>query len=220
MKPTVSLTFDDGLPCQIDCALSILNRRGLRGTFFLPVESKTYPLITLPWQRAADKGHEIGSHTMRHRKAAEYRHSRQDLNYEIGKSKTELERIFSTTVTSFCYPFTDAFPELQETVRLCQYSQARGGRGATATASKLFNNGNFLNVPCYHVGPYTVGQATTWAEEVEDARGWLTLMFHGVGGTSADWDNISSEQFEHLLDAFEHVEVKTFADGAAEARKG
>ena len=35
MQSTVSLTFDDGLRCQFQSALPILNSHGMRATFFL-----------------------------------------------------------------------------------------------------------------------------------------------------------------------------------------
>jgi peptidoglycan/xylan/chitin deacetylase (PgdA/CDA1 family) len=83
MQSLISLTFDDGLRCQFDRALPILNSHGLPATFFLVANGdrvlkdglshprwrktnwskKDVQLFT----RMIQQGHEIGSHSVHHR---------------------------------------------------------------------------------------------------------------------------------------------------------
>lgn len=201
MKPAISLTFDDGLPCQIGHALPILNQRGLAATFFLIVNSPyDTEFRTEVWKDAVKRGHEIGSHSVNHRKAAEM--SPAEAHKEVADSKRILEERLQAPVTSFCYPFTDAPAHVQDPVRSL-YKQARGGRIARADKFVVRGDGaNLWNVPCFHVGPGTMNKYELPAiiHAAIERKAWATLMFHGVGPDGTQWDNITSEQFAGLCD--------------------
>lgn len=210
----VSLTFDDGLPCQRDFALPVLNSHRVPATFFLPSNSEEYPMRPW-WKDFSQNGHEVGSHSVTHRKAATL--TPADMDYETGTSRNALEQVYGIpAVVSYCYPYTDAPQSLQASVRRAAYTQARGGRGARDDKFLTPGDGvNLFNVPSFHVGPYTVPLADKWAEEAQKRNAWVVLMLHGVGDPRA-WDNISTFDFEKLINAFKNwgVEFKTFAEAA------
>lgn len=220
MKPTVSLTFDDGLPCQAKYALPILDRFGAKATFFLPVDSAEYPVDFKTWKQAAENGHEIGSHSMTHRKAAQL--TAEDCIYETRQSQSDLTRLFGIPVVqSYCFPYTDAPAPLQTATKKF-YDQARGGRGARQ--DKYYQKAsevNFYNVACLHVGPTTIANCWDWAKEARNRKAWVVLMLHGVGQPGT-WDNIEPEQLDELVRCFAEAgcDIKTFADGADAIRKG
>ena len=61
----VSLTFDDGMGSQLAVAIPLLDKYGLQGSFYVnPREN--YREQLLPWQAAAQAGHEMGNHTVNH----------------------------------------------------------------------------------------------------------------------------------------------------------
>lgn len=62
----ISLTFDDGLDCHLDKAVPILERHGLRGTFYVPVGGEEFERRHADWQTAARAGHELGNHSIFH----------------------------------------------------------------------------------------------------------------------------------------------------------
>jgi len=78
-KPSlVSLTLDDGLRCQFERGVPILDRYGFPGTFFVianrqPKHEDKWPKIEWHEQdismlrEMARRGHEIASHTVNHR---------------------------------------------------------------------------------------------------------------------------------------------------------
>jgi len=63
-RAAVSLTYDDGLDSQLANAAPQLEAHGFRGTFFLTEENMEARLDD--WVALAERGHEIGDHTMTH----------------------------------------------------------------------------------------------------------------------------------------------------------
>ena len=61
----IALTFDDGPhPYKTDAVLNILEKHGVRATFFVVGENVSY--YPEPLRRAVALGHEIGNHTYHH----------------------------------------------------------------------------------------------------------------------------------------------------------
>jgi peptidoglycan/xylan/chitin deacetylase (PgdA/CDA1 family) len=65
-KAVVCLTFDDALAEHLDVAMPIMERHGLRGTFFVNVGSPDFTARLQDWTDAAKRGHELGNHTVFH----------------------------------------------------------------------------------------------------------------------------------------------------------
>lgn len=203
----LSLTFDDGLACQLRHAVPSMDARGLKGTFFLAADAVNYPIDIPAWRRVAQNGHEIGSHSKTHRKAATL--SEFECQREAVESKRYLQAVFETPVPSFCYPYTDAPEKLQKEVRRF-YKQARGGR--VAREDKYITGGdgvNLHNVPCFHVngGCIESGEAFEWIAEAEDRAAWIVLMLHGVG-EAGQWDNVPGPEFQRLIETL-HDRMKS-----------
>ncbi len=62
----VTLTFDDALDVHLDAAMPIMERSGLRGTFFVNVGDASFAKRHLDWIAAAARGHELGNHSVFH----------------------------------------------------------------------------------------------------------------------------------------------------------
>lgn len=69
----LSLTFDDGLPSHLSTVIPELDRRGLRGTFYLNPRGSEDESSPTSWRRqleawlpAARIGHEMGNHSLNH----------------------------------------------------------------------------------------------------------------------------------------------------------
>lgn len=65
-KAVVCLTFDDALAEHLDVAMPIMERHGLRGTFYVNVGSPDFTSRQKDWAAAAARGHELGNHTVFH----------------------------------------------------------------------------------------------------------------------------------------------------------
>lgn len=66
MTALVSLTFDDALDQHLDQAIPILESCGLLGTFYAHISAPSLALRTSAWRAAAERGHELGNHTIFH----------------------------------------------------------------------------------------------------------------------------------------------------------
>ena len=62
----MSLSFDDGLDVHLDQAIPRLDRHGLGGTFYVPLNAPSIANRHREWQAAASRGHELGCHTLFH----------------------------------------------------------------------------------------------------------------------------------------------------------
>lgn len=190
-RAALSLTFDDALPSQLEFAVPAMDAFGIRGTFFCVTDCAQYPLDVHGLRKIIKSGHEIGSHSVGHHKAATL--TAKNATWEAQESKRVLENHFDVNVESFCYPYTDAPTLLQNAVRDAGYKQARGGRCAREYKYVRPGDGlNFFNTPCYHVDNacFERGDVDGWLDEVLTLRSWVTLMFHGVGTNGNDWDNV------------------------------
>src|SRR5262245_13337281 len=63
-RAAVSLSLDDALVSQADAGLPILDRNGVRATFYL--SPGNVPERLEAWRNAVTSGHEMGNHTMTH----------------------------------------------------------------------------------------------------------------------------------------------------------
>lgn len=200
-RAALSLTFDDVLPCQLSYAVPKMNEYGIQGTFFaIAGGNQEYPLDVSGVRKIVPFGHEVGSHSVRHLKAATLNAS--SARYETAESKRILENHFAVPVESFCYPYTDAPGFLQDAVRDAGYKQARGGRVARRDKYIVPGDGlNFLDVPCFHIndGSFEHGAVEAQVYAALERGAWLTLMFHGVGPKASDWDNVFPSTWEPFM---------------------
>jgi peptidoglycan/xylan/chitin deacetylase (PgdA/CDA1 family) len=65
-KAAVNLAYDDALDSQLDNAIPTLNKYNLKGTFYINVDSHTLTSRLAEWRTAAEKGHELGNHSIFH----------------------------------------------------------------------------------------------------------------------------------------------------------
>jgi peptidoglycan/xylan/chitin deacetylase (PgdA/CDA1 family) len=109
-KPGILLTFDDGLSTNYDMALNVLDKYNICGWFFISPElvgkdagfnlNETY----MNWDQIKElsKNHEIGCHTMTHRRLVK-NIPLSILKHEILDSKKEIELNINRSVHSFCW---------------------------------------------------------------------------------------------------------------------
>ena len=116
-------SWDDGHPLDEKLA-ELLERRGFRGTFFVPIRnSEGLPVIGASALRALSLRHEIGSHTLDHT----YLHGipRDVVRRQVCDGKTELEDLLGQSVAGFCYPGGRYDSETVAIVRAAGFAFAR-----------------------------------------------------------------------------------------------
>jgi peptidoglycan/xylan/chitin deacetylase (PgdA/CDA1 family) len=233
-KPAlVSLTFDDGLRCQFEQAVPILDRYGFPATFFLV--ANTDPIFTdgraenhgFKWRKIAwnaddiqllkgmaERGHEIGGHSISHKAQSIV----ADPDSEAAESKRLIEGWMEREVPSFSYPFYWTIQHLKQPAINAGYQQARTGCQGSYYASA--DSVDWFAVDCRQI--MRTGEiVTTWLKP----GCWHVLTFHGIGGEQDGWEPITVVEFARQMAELAKlrdsgaVEVVTFRDGVDRLRQ-
>jgi peptidoglycan/xylan/chitin deacetylase (PgdA/CDA1 family) len=132
-RPLAALTFDDGYADNFDQVLPILTAHGIRATFY-PItgalngqrlDRHGRMVRMLSWEQLreiAARGHEIGAHTVQHRKL--HTLPVEEAQQEISRSKSELELQLNVPVMSFSYPSGRYTAAVKELVRAAGFTNA------------------------------------------------------------------------------------------------
>lgn len=187
-RAAVSLTYDDGLDSQLDTVALALERRGLRGTFFLTVENMAARVED--WRQLADRGHEIGNHTASH--PCELRSAALEpfRSREIVSSQSFLDTHFgSNPERLFAYPcgVIDLGPGSQQVAEQRYISTLRGRFLGARAADGDPNDPRQVSRNRYQlqaVAPtYDADDPALAADYVRRAERmgfWAVLIFHDV----------------------------------------
>lgn len=178
-RPTVSFTFDDIPVSAATAGAAILERHGVRGSFYVCGEmaggrSELYPLAGLDAVAGlARRGHEIGCHTARHGRIGEV--SRAAYLAEVERNAAVLAPV-TGPLRSFAYPYgrvrIDAKIALQRRFRGC-----RGIHDGINEGS--LDLGRLRAAPLEHAGCDEASIDRLVAETVR-RRGWLIFYAHDV----------------------------------------
>ena len=133
-KKAFNITYDDGVTQDVRF-VELLNKYGLKGTFNLNSELMkngsewTHETGLVIKRLSPDavvdlyKGHEVASHTLTHPYMSDL--SEEELMYQMGQDKKNLEQLFGRKVLGFAVPF-DYYSELiAECAQKCGFEYAR-----------------------------------------------------------------------------------------------
>ena len=110
-RAAVSLTFDDSRLSQIDAGLAVLQKEGVKATFY--VQAPNVEKRLEGWKAAVAEGHEIGNHTVSHPCTGNYPFARNNAleDYDLKKMARELDgnnqqihKLLGVTPKDFAYP--------------------------------------------------------------------------------------------------------------------
>ena len=104
VAPGVTITFDDGCATDLTTAAPLLRELGFNATFYVTVGFLDRPgyLSRAQLRELSELGAEIGSHSMTHAYLTDL--DGEQLAYEIGGSKQELEQMTGRPVRHFSCP--------------------------------------------------------------------------------------------------------------------
>jgi hypothetical protein len=115
-RVAVSLSFDDARPSQLDRGIPILDRLGVKATFYVSPDRARERLDD--WRRAVAAGHEIGNHSLRHTCSGNFiwgarnvleNSTVEEMEEELAEANRRLQELFGTTPTTFAYPCGQTF---------------------------------------------------------------------------------------------------------------
>ncbi len=192
-KAALSLTYDDGDPIHLDLVIPEMNKRGLRGTFYL-ITGKLDRVED--WKKAVASGQEIGNHTITHRHTSQL--SPDDEKNEVVNAKQKLEMLFNVPILTLAYPFVEISPGLKKWVEAEDFA-ARGGGGNGYLTPDM--DPDWYDIPAQvTMTSYAYETYKNWIDQDLSSGAWTVLMIHGVEGTTWGWQPITKTNFLHLLD--------------------
>ena len=115
-RVAVSLSFDDARASQVDAGLPLLDKYGVKATFYVTPRNLEKRLDG--WKKAAANGHEIGNHSTSHPCTANYPFSSKNAleNYTVAMmerdldgASAEIERLLGVKPVTFAYPCGQKF---------------------------------------------------------------------------------------------------------------
>jgi peptidoglycan/xylan/chitin deacetylase (PgdA/CDA1 family) len=115
-RVAVSLSFDDARHSQVDAGTALLDKYGVKGTFYLVPGAVKERLDG--WKKAAAAGHEMGNHSLVHpctgnfawsREKALEEYSIEKMRAELSQANIEIERLLGVKPKVFAYPCGQTF---------------------------------------------------------------------------------------------------------------
>jgi len=115
-RAALSLSFDDARVSQVDTGMALLDRHGVKATFYLVPSSVERRLDA--WKRAAANGHEIANHSLTHPCSGNFPFARAKaledytldrIRHELADANTRLQELLGVTPESFAYPCGQSF---------------------------------------------------------------------------------------------------------------
>ncbi len=215
-RAAVSLTYDDGIPNHPQVVAPLLEQYGLRGTFYIPIKDDVLQ-NPLPWRAMAERGHELGNHTVFHpcwsagNKYKDWLPDQYSLVHytperwldEIQTANQGLELIDNQTERTFGNTCFDNFigpeddPLCLEPLIAQAFLAARGEQ--TGRPVDLANL-NFNNLGTIWADRRSFGDFAGELQEITDNSGWVIYTFHGVGEAA----------HTHHINAAEHLRLLEF----------
>jgi peptidoglycan/xylan/chitin deacetylase (PgdA/CDA1 family) len=179
--PIISFTFDDFPRSAWLTGGAILERFGLRGTYYasLGLMGQTAPTgaICLPQDVSAlvARGHEVGCHTFEHRHSWDTKTG--VFERSLIDNKIALETLIPGAIfTTFSYPISPPWPHTKRLVG-SRFACARGG-------GQTFNDGhadlNYLSAYFLEKSRHDPVAVRNLIERNRAARGWLIFATHDV----------------------------------------
>ena len=192
-KAAISLTYDDGDPIHLDLVIPEMDKRGMRGTFFLVTRWIDRPDA---WTKAAETGHEIGNHTRTHRHAAELKANEE--KDEVAGAREDLEKLVGRPVLGFAYPFV----EITEGLKKWIDPNALAARGGYAASYYLTPDSvpDWMNIPSQAtMTNYTYDNYKFWVDRDLELGAWTVLMIHAIEGSNM-WQPVPKDIYLKFLD--------------------
>jgi hypothetical protein len=178
-KAALSLTYDDGIPIQLDVVVPEMAKRNLRGTFYL-ISGKLDRADE--WKKILASGQEVGNHTVTHRHTSELKPL--DEQNEVEQAKSTLEKLFGVPVLTFAYPFVEESPGLKKWVEADDFI-ARGGNGSGYYLTPGMEP-DWFDIPSQvTLTAYAYETYKNWVDQDLESGAWTVLMIHSIEGS--DW---------------------------------
>ena len=211
----ISFAFDDVPASAAETGAAILERRGLKGTYFVAAalagtDAVTGPMATADQvRRLADAGHEIGCHTYSHLDCGQA--AACDAVEDVARNAETLQAWGVPRPATFAYPFGDVAP-LPKRALAPRFQLMRALHRGVVVAGSDLNQAPAVGVE----GPDGEALAMVWLARAARRQAWLILCTHDVADAPSPY-GCTPGALERLAEAAlaNGFEAVTVAEGAA-----
>ena len=187
----VTTSWDDGDYTDLKLA-ELLRSRGIRGTFYVPINYRVRPLDHCQLRVLSSEGFEIGAHGFSHKPL--WRLSPPELVQEVGPCKPILEDIIGRGVRMFCYPCGRYDARVVHALQAAGYWGARTVRLlATRPAFNPFEMPTTLQI--FPHPPSTYLKSVAGARSLESLRTCLAQI-----SRLGSWLELGKKLFDSVLE--------------------
>ncbi len=217
-RPLLTISFDDAPVSAAVEGAAILERHGVRGTYFISAglcgqESHLGRYTeAADIQRLADAGHEIACHTLTHLDCG--RAGDKAITAELDQNRDALVRLGVPAPRTFAYPYGDVSPAAKA-VLTDRFVASRALHHGLITTGTDMNQAPAVGIE----GADGEQVARTWLERAAATTdSWLILYSHDVRETPSNW-GCTPQVLERLV--VEAIglgfDIVTFERGASRA---
>lgn len=187
-KMALSLTFDDARLSQIDKGIPLLDKYGVKGTFYV---SPNYVVQrTEGWKKAVKAGHDIGNHSLLHPCTGNFKWAREKAleDYSLLSMKAELDsasnfinNLLGIVPSSFAYPCGQKFVGKSLTTEsyipliAAKFESGRGWLDEAANDPSYCDMAQLTGV---ELDGKTFEQILSYIETARNGGLWLVLAGH------------------------------------------
>ena len=171
----VSLTYDDSLNSQLKYAVPVLDRYGIKATFFLSGGNME------AFAPLAKSGHELASHTVHHPcNPGLASLSMDDMAAELDAGNSAVQALGVSGKLSFAYPCGQSHLKNMESYVPLVQARFRAARGVGAAVA-LPGSVDLFNVPALFPPTSSDGSdVVALIEQAVQSHGWAVIGVHGV----------------------------------------
>jgi len=214
-RPMLSFAFDDVPASAAVAGAEILERRGLKASYYVAAalagtDAPTGRMACADAvRRLAQAGHEIGCHTYAHLDCGQA--SACDAVEDVARNAETLTAWGLPRPTTFAYPFGDVAPATKRALA-GRFQLMRALHHGLITAGVDLNQAPSVGVE----GPGGEALALHWLDRLAGRPAWLILTTHDVAEAPSAW-GCTPATLARLVDTAlaDGVEVVTVAEGAA-----
>jgi peptidoglycan/xylan/chitin deacetylase (PgdA/CDA1 family) len=193
-RVALSLSFDDGRVSQVDVGIPLLDRYGVKATFY--VHPSTVEKRLEGWKRAVAHGHEIGNHSLSHPCTGNFTWSRSNaleeqslegMRGELTEANRQIEALLGIRPVDFAYPCGQTFVGRGREVRSYVPLVAELFRGGRLWMAEGPNDPAFCDMAQVMAMPSdnrSFAEIRPLIEAAAKERFWLVLAGHEMNSNN------------------------------------
>src|SRR5450759_4234744 len=191
-KRAVVLTYDDAIDQQLDNAVPVLDSLDLKATFYVIAYSTSVQNRMNEWKKLADKGYELGNHTLFHpclggpgRSWLKPDYDMRNYNVQRMVDETRMTNVFLQALDGKkkrTFELTCGDMKIGDSSFINAMKKDFVAARAVRSEMHQINQIDLYNVDCYMVNNNTAEEMIAWAKKAMETNSLLVILFHGVGG--------------------------------------